>query len=115
LLDTFLSHVFVRVGIVPSGSLSPFTVGFRYFMTEFKYCHNRKCPFKCVFDSRNSLVYYRNLKPRAYLTIDPSAQGSSPDDQATSSGSQGDSKLELFGFDSLVNILGLRRYDQSFY
>jgi hypothetical protein len=25
--------------------------------------------------------------------------------------SQGDSKLELFGFDSLVNILGLKRYD----
>lgn len=58
---------------------------------------------------------YRNLKPGANLTIDPSTQGGSSDDQATSSGSQGDSKLELFGFDSLVNILGLRRYDQSFY
>jgi len=33
----------------------------------------------------------------------------SPDDHGTSSGSQGDSKLELFGFDSLVNILGLKR------
>ncbi|VAI21229.1 unnamed protein product [Triticum turgidum subsp. durum] len=33
-------------------------------------------------------------------------EGSS--DHATSSGSQGDSKLELFGFDSLVNILGLK-------
>lgn len=26
-------------------------------------------------------------------------------------GSQSESKLELFGFDSLVNILGLKRYD----
>uniref|UniRef100_A0A453LND9 Amino acid permease/ SLC12A domain-containing protein n=3 Tax=Aegilops tauschii subsp. strangulata TaxID=200361 RepID=A0A453LND9_AEGTS len=33
-------------------------------------------------------------------------EGSS--DRATSSGSQRDSKLELFGFDSLVNILGLK-------
>lgn len=51
---------------------------------------------------------YRNLKPDANLTIDPSMREGS-DDHATSSGSQGDSKLELFGFDSLVNILGLKR------
>uniref|UniRef100_R7W2I4 Solute carrier family 12 member 6 n=1 Tax=Aegilops tauschii TaxID=37682 RepID=R7W2I4_AEGTA len=50
----------------------------------------------------------RNLKPGgANLTIDPSMQGGSGD-HATSSGSQRDSKLELFGFDSLVNILGLK-------
>jgi potassium/chloride transporter 4/5/6 len=59
-------------------------------------------------------IYYRNLKPGANLTIDPSMQQGSSD-HATSSGSQGDSKLELFGFDSLVNILGLKRYDSSFY
>jgi hypothetical protein len=66
----------------------------------------------CKSDNHNSLIYYRNLKPGANLTIDPSThtQGSSPNDQATSSGSQGDSKLELFGFDSLVNILGLKRF-----
>jgi potassium/chloride transporter 4/5/6 len=40
-------------------------------------------------------------------------EGSS--DHATSIGPQRDSKLELFGFDSLVNILGLKRYDPSFY
>ncbi|KAG2619872.1 hypothetical protein PVAP13_3NG139100 [Panicum virgatum] len=50
----------------------------------------------------------RNLKPDANLTIDPSMREGSPDDHATSGGSQGDSKLELFGFDSLVNILGLK-------
>ncbi|CAM0943437.1 unnamed protein product [Alopecurus aequalis] len=50
----------------------------------------------------------RNLKPGgANLTIDPSMQEGSSD-HATSSGSQRDSKLELFGFDSLVNILGLK-------
>jgi len=57
----------------------------------------------------------RNLKPDANLTIDPSMREGSPDDHAASGGSQGDSKLELFGFDSLVNILGLKRYDQSFF
>lgn len=56
----------------------------------------------------------RNLKPDANLTVDPSMREGSPDDHATSGGSQGDSKLELFGFDSLVNILGLKRYDKSF-
>jgi potassium/chloride transporter 4/5/6 len=50
----------------------------------------------------------RNLKPDANLTVDPSLREGSPDDHATSGGSQGDSKLELFGFDSLVNILGLK-------
>ncbi|CAD6334106.1 unnamed protein product [Miscanthus lutarioriparius] len=50
----------------------------------------------------------RNLKPDANLTINPSMREGSPDDHGTSSGSQGDSKLELFGFDSLVNILGLK-------
>ncbi|VAI86956.1 unnamed protein product [Triticum turgidum subsp. durum] len=50
----------------------------------------------------------RNLKPGgSNLTIDPSMQEGSGD-HATSSGSQRDSKLELFGFDSLVNILGLK-------
>lgn len=29
-------------------------------------------------------------------------------------GHQKDSKLELFGFDSLVNILGLKRYVRSY-
>lgn len=58
-------------------------------------------------------VYHRNLKPGgANLTIDPSMQEGSGD-HATSSGSQRDSKLELFGFDSLVNILGLKRYGPS--
>uniref|UniRef100_A0A453LNL6 Amino acid permease/ SLC12A domain-containing protein n=4 Tax=Aegilops tauschii subsp. strangulata TaxID=200361 RepID=A0A453LNL6_AEGTS len=50
----------------------------------------------------------RNLEPGgASLSIDPSMQEGSSD-RATSSGSQRDSKLELFGFDSLVNILGLK-------
>ncbi|KAM0860870.1 hypothetical protein ACQ4PT_046263 [Festuca glaucescens] len=49
----------------------------------------------------------RNLKSGANLTIDPSMQEGSSD-HATSIGPQRDSKLELFGFDSLVNILGLK-------
>jgi solute carrier family 12 (potassium/chloride transporter), member 4/6 len=49
------------------------------------------------------------MKPDANLTIDPSMREGSPDDHDTSSGSQGDSKLELFGFHSLVNILSLKR------
>ena len=62
-----------------------------------------------------SYIYiYRNFRPGANLTIDPSVQEGSGD-HAISSGSQRDSKLELFGFDSLVNILGLKRYDPSFY
>lgn len=35
-------------------------------------------------------------------------EGSAPDNLRVN-GSERDSKLELFGFDSLVNILGLRR------
>lgn len=37
-------------------------------------------------------------------------EGSLPT-HGVANGSQGESKLELFGFDSLVNILGLKRYD----
>lgn len=36
-------------------------------------------------------------------------EGSLPTHEGVN-GSQTDSKLELFGFDSLVNILGLKRY-----
>ncbi|EHA8587655.1 hypothetical protein COCNU_scaffold002878G000020 [Cocos nucifera] len=40
--------------------------------------------------------------------MDPSTKGESSDSHGASNGSQNESKLELFGFDSLVNILGLK-------
>lgn len=40
-------------------------------------------------------------------------EGYSPT-HAQANGPQTESKLELFGFDSLVNILGLKRYAECF-
>lgn len=50
---------------------------------------------------------------RSQVSMDPSTRGESSDSHGASNGSQNESKLELFGFDSLVNILGLKRYQAS--
>ncbi|KAI6679049.1 hypothetical protein NL676_039845 [Syzygium grande] len=59
--------------------------------------------------TRNGLVR-RNIKVGQRANMGPGAkeEGSSPR-YADVNGSQNESKLELFGFDSLVNILGLKR------
>ena len=44
----------------------------------------------------------------------PDGRESSSVSHAEVNGVHGESKLELFGFDSLVNILGLRRYLMPF-
>nr|CAB3477014.1 unnamed protein product [Digitaria exilis] len=51
----------------------------------------------------------RPMKPGTNLSIDPRTKMTSSNGHAVPSASQSDSKLELFGFDSLVNILGLKR------
>ncbi|OQU82897.1 hypothetical protein SORBI_3005G040700 [Sorghum bicolor] len=48
------------------------------------------------------------MKPSANQSVDPRTQMASSNGHAVSNVSQSDSKLELFGFDSLVNILGLK-------
>uniref|UniRef100_A0ACD5YB12 Uncharacterized protein n=1 Tax=Avena sativa TaxID=4498 RepID=A0ACD5YB12_AVESA len=48
----------------------------------------------------------RHIKPGRNRSMDPRTQATSSN--GPSSGPQSDSKLELFGFDSLVNILGLK-------
>ncbi|XP_066339267.1 cation-chloride cotransporter 2-like isoform X1 [Miscanthus floridulus] len=48
------------------------------------------------------------MKPSANQSIDPRTQMASSNGHAVPNVSQSDSKLELFGFDSLVNILGLK-------
>ncbi|XP_066381547.1 cation-chloride cotransporter 2-like, partial [Miscanthus floridulus] len=48
------------------------------------------------------------MKPSANQSIDPRTQMASSNGLAVPNVSQSDSKLELFGFDSLVNILGLK-------
>ncbi|KAF8724353.1 hypothetical protein HU200_021384 [Digitaria exilis] len=50
----------------------------------------------------------RPMKPGTNLSIDPRTKMTSSNGHAVPSASQSDSKLELFGFDSLVNILGLK-------
>ena len=55
------------------------------------------------------------MKPSTNQSIDPRTQMASSNGHAVPNVSQSDSKLELFGFDSLVNILGLKRYDHLFY
>lgn len=59
------------------------------------------------------LFYDRPTKPGTNLiSIDPRTKmTSSNGHDNVPIASQSDSKLELFGFDSLVNILGLKRYD----
>lgn len=55
-----------------------------------------------------SVYCARKINVNASTNVDSDAtEGNS---HAQANGSQGDSKLELFGFDSLVNILGLKRY-----
>ncbi|KAM0911073.1 hypothetical protein ACQ4PT_013730 [Festuca glaucescens] len=49
----------------------------------------------------------RRIKPSRNRSMDPKTQVTSSN--GPSSGPHSDSKLELFGFDSLVNILGLKR------
>jgi hypothetical protein len=53
-------------------------------------------------------LYIRYIKPGTNLRTDARMHMASSNGRS-SNGSQGDSKLELFGFDSLVNILGLKR------
>ncbi|XP_066379668.1 cation-chloride cotransporter 2-like isoform X2 [Miscanthus floridulus] len=48
------------------------------------------------------------MKPSANQSIDPRTQMASSNGHAVPNVCQSDSKLELFGFDSLVNILGLK-------
>ncbi|XP_072984305.1 cation-chloride cotransporter 1 isoform X2 [Typha latifolia] len=48
------------------------------------------------------------IKVGSQVNIDPSMQEGSSDSHAAINGSKRESKLELFGFDSLVNILGLK-------
>ncbi|CAD6254742.1 unnamed protein product [Miscanthus lutarioriparius] len=48
------------------------------------------------------------MKPSTNQSIDPRTQMASSNGHAVPNVSQSDSKLELFGFDSLVNILGLK-------
>ncbi|KAG8052050.1 hypothetical protein GUJ93_ZPchr0001g31757 [Zizania palustris] len=50
----------------------------------------------------------RYIKPGTNLHTDPRTHLASSNGHGASNGSQSDSKLELFGFDSLVNILGLK-------
>ncbi|KAJ1298580.1 hypothetical protein BS78_01G464400 [Paspalum vaginatum] len=50
----------------------------------------------------------RAMKPGANRSIDPGTQMSSSNGQPIPNVCQNDSKLELFGFDSLVNTFGLR-------
>ncbi|XP_008781082.1 cation-chloride cotransporter 1-like isoform X2 [Phoenix dactylifera] len=50
----------------------------------------------------------KKLNLRSQVNMDPSTRGESSDSHGASNGSQNESKLELFGFDSLVNILGLK-------
>ncbi|PUZ57054.1 hypothetical protein GQ55_5G397100 [Panicum hallii var. hallii] len=51
----------------------------------------------------------RPMKPGTNLSIGPRTKMTSSNGHAVPNVSQSDSKLELFGFDSLVNILGLKR------
>jgi solute carrier family 12 (potassium/chloride transporter), member 4/6 len=55
------------------------------------------------------------MKHNTNQNIDQRTQMASSNGHVIPNVSQNDSKLELFGFDSLVNILGLKRYDQMFY
>ncbi|XP_010921512.1 cation-chloride cotransporter 1 isoform X2 [Elaeis guineensis] len=50
----------------------------------------------------------KKLNLRSLENMDPGTRGESSDSHGVSDGSQNESKLELFGFDSLVNILGLK-------
>jgi len=69
---------------------------------------------QCARTNAAIVLYYRPMKPGTNLSIDPRMKMTSSNGHAVPNVSQSDSKLELFGFDSLVNILGLKRYDHSF-
>lgn len=73
-----------------------------YFMQCFYYQPNKNNLFK--------FISYRNLKVGPQANIDPRMQEGSSESHEAPNGSHKESKLELFGFDSLVNILGLKRY-----
>lgn len=51
----------------------------------------------------------RSIKVDGQQSKESDAREGAAPDNLEINGSQTDSKLELFGFDSLVNILGLRR------
>ncbi|CAO2045364.1 unnamed protein product [Urochloa humidicola] len=59
-------------------------------------------------ESGSSAAAPRPMKPGTNLSIDPRTKMTSSDGRVVPNVSQSDSKLELFGFDSLVNILGLK-------
>lgn len=53
-------------------------------------------------------MYDRKVKTRQTST--GAREEPTRNDRGGENGGRGESKLELFGFDSLVNILGLKRY-----
>ncbi|OAY73592.1 Cation-chloride cotransporter 1, partial [Ananas comosus] len=71
-----------------------------YFMRCFYYQPNKNNLFK--------FISYRNLKVGPQANIDPRMQEGSSESHEAPNGSHKESKLELFDFDSLVNILGLK-------
>jgi hypothetical protein len=64
-----------------------------------------------------TLIYLRNrnMRPGTNKSFNPRMQMASSNGHATRNASQSESKLELFGFDSLVNILGLKRCNHLSY
>lgn len=61
---------------------------------------------KCLWEFVQNLLMYcgRKVKVSSQENMDSSTV------DVEANGPQRESKLELFGFDSLVNILGLKRY-----
>lgn len=64
-------------------------------------------------DPSSSSSNPRTIKVNAEANMGPDARESSSASHAEVNGVHRESKLELFGFDSLVNILGLRRLLRS--
>lgn len=60
-----------------------------------------------------SSKFCRKVKAGTQQTMGSEGRDGSLPDHRGINGSQNESKLELFGFDSLVNILGLKRYGRN--
>ncbi|OEL36584.1 Cation-chloride cotransporter 2 [Dichanthelium oligosanthes] len=70
--------------------------------------HDRVVVQMASMEPGSSAAAPRSMKPGTNLGIDPRTKMTSSNGHDVPNVSQSDSKLELFGFDSLVNILGLK-------
>lgn len=87
---------------------------FLHYLSGYDCINDFSSGVNCAKTDLFNYLYIRYIKPGTNLRTDARMHMASSNGRS-SNGSQGDSKLELFGFDSLVNILGLKRYDDLFY